>query len=48
MLILGLSVTLTMVLLVTARVRSNSRTADLGFMGDQWVAANQASRPHSS
>jgi len=48
MLILGLSVTLTMVLVVAARLRGNSRTADLGSMGDQWVAANQASRPHSS
>jgi hypothetical protein len=48
MLILGLSVTLTMVLLVAARLRSSSRLADLGSMGDQWVAANQASRPHSS
>ena len=48
MLILGLSVTLTMVLLVTARVRSSSRMADLGSMGDQWVAANQATRPQSS
>jgi hypothetical protein len=48
MLILGLSVMLTMVLLVASRVRSNSRVADLGYMGDAWVAANRASRPHSS
>jgi hypothetical protein len=44
MLILALSVTLTTVLIVVTRLRSGSRPADLGSMGDGWVAAHQSSR----
>ena len=44
MLILALSVTLTTIMIVAARLRSGRRTADLGSMGDGWLAANQTSR----
>ncbi len=44
MLVLGLSVTLTTILIIAARLRGVTRTAELGWMGEQWMAANRCSR----
>jgi hypothetical protein len=45
-LILGIALTLTLILLAVVRIRA-ARSADLGEMGHQWVAANNASRTSS-
>jgi len=44
MLVLGLCATLTTILVITARLRAGTRAADLGSMGDQWIAAHRSSR----
>ena len=44
----GLGLGLTMVLLGSMARRRGSRTADLGAMSDQWVAAYNASAHSSS
>lgn len=48
MMILGIALTMTSLLLIAARLRGRSSRTDLGSMGDQWVATNQASRTSSS
>jgi hypothetical protein len=48
MMIFGITLTVTLLLLVAVRLRNRSSRADLGSMGDQWVAANQASRTSAS